>query len=275
MKKALTNIVHLMYEKYQLDISMFSMHFLENTILTRMHTTNNSLAVQYFNLLNENSNEAFLLYRSFTNSFSTFFRNPLAFSILNQLILPKILADKARKNDPEIRIWSVGCAAGQEPYSLAMTLEDLLVKTTLSVNYRIFATDTASRELEIANEGIYDFDTVKSASYDYIRKFFLKTGNFYKVTNRIKDKVEFSDYDLLDVASSSPPASIFGDFDLIMCCNVLFYYKPEIQKSILKKFVRSICQGGFLLTGETESGIVNSAKSFRSYAPQLPFFVKP
>lgn len=275
MKKAVANIVHLMFEKYQLDISMFSSHFLENTILSRMHATNNILPSQYLLHLNETSNEAFLLYRSFTNSYSTFFRNPLAFSILNQLILPKILADKARNNDSEIRIWSVGCAAGQEPYSLAMTLEDLLVRTTESISYRIFATDNSTRELEIAGEGIYDFDSVKSASYEYIKRFFLKTGDFYKVTNRIKDNVEFSNYDLLDVASSSPPASIFGDFDLVMCCNVLFYYKPEIQKSILKKFARSICQGGFLVTGEAESGIVNSVKSFRNYMPPASFFVKP
>lgn len=264
-----------MVEKYQMDISMFSSHFLENTILTRMHTTNTPQPVRYFHLLNENHNEAFLLYKSFTNSFSTFFRDQLIFSVLNQLILPKILAEKARNQDPEVRIWSVGCAAGQEPYSLAMTLEDLLAKTALSVNYRIFATDNATRELEIANEGIYNFDTVKSASYDYIRKFFLKTGNFYKVTNRIKDKVEYSVYDLLDVSSSSPPASIFGDFDLVMCCNVLFYYKPEIQKSILQKFARSIRPGGYLVTGDAESGIVNSVKSFRNFTPHVSFFVKP
>jgi chemotaxis methyl-accepting protein methylase len=93
-------------------------------------------------------------------------------------------------------------------------------------------------------------------------------------SDRLKEFVELSEYDLLDSVSSSPPASIYGDFDIVMCCNVLFYYKPAFQKLILDKFTRSISSGGFLITGEAESGIVNSARGFRHYLSPGPLFEK-
>jgi chemotaxis protein methyltransferase CheR len=274
MKTTTDNIVHLMNEKYLLDISMFSETFLHNTIGHRITSTDSVKPDIYYNKLAEDHGEALLLRDSLSNSYSTFFRNQLTFSILQQFVLPKILSEKEKNHDNEIRIWSAGCAAGQEPYSLAMLTADLLSKTDGSKRFRIFATDNDKQELALAARGIYEFDSIRNLPYKYIHDYFSKDGDTYTVRDSLKKQVEFSDYDLLDGFSSSPPASIYGDFDLVMCCNVLFYYKPEFQKLILEKFTRSICHGGFLVTGEAEIGIVNAAKGFRHYMSPATLFIK-
>ena len=274
MKKISGDIVRLMFEKYAIEISMFSNTFLENTIGSRMASTNTELTDQYLNKLINDHSEAVLLRASLTNSYSTFYRNPLTFAVLNQFVLPKIIHEKEKNHDPEIRIWSAGCASGQEAYSLAMIADNLSGKTNGSVRYRIFATDILPAELETAALGIYNFDEIMNLPYKYIDTFFSHSGDTFTIVDKLMANVEFSQYDLLDKVSSAPPASIFGDFDLVMCSNLMFYYKPEFQKIILEKFSRSIRDGGFLVTGEAETGIVNTTKGFRNYMPPAAVFVK-
>jgi chemotaxis methyl-accepting protein methylase len=268
------SIVLMMSEKFNTDISIFSTNFLESAIANRMNLTAlNSLSGYQQKLVNDPvESEIFL--KSLSNSYSTFFRNPLTFALLYQVILPKIISEKAKNNDPEIRIWSAGCASGQEPYSLAMLIDDLLNLKPAEIRHQIFATDNADSELLSAGLGIYDFDAIKHAPHSFVKKYFIKTGRFYSIRERIKAKVELSHYDLLDAASSAPPASIYGDFDLVMCSNLLFYYNPEIQKMILEKFRKTIRKGGFFITGEAETGILNSAPGFRHYIPSAPIYIR-
>ncbi len=274
MKKTSESIVRLMAEKYALDISIFSETFIENTLESRLQSNYPDTSSAYQLKLETDPNEALFLKKAFSNSYSAFFRNPLTFSMLHQFVLPKIIGWKVKNHDPEIRIWSAGCAAGQEAYTLAILLDNLVNKSPGSMRYHVFGTDNSAPELEAARRGIYDYEAIKNIPFEYVQDYFLKTGDVYAIKDRIKKQVEFSDFDLLDGESSSPPSSIFGDFDLVMCSNVLFYYKPEFQMTILAKFFRTISEGGFLATGEAEVGIVNAARGFRQYMTPAPLFVK-
>lgn len=274
MKKTTESIVRIMNENYALDISVFSDAFLENIISSRIASESNQNNDQYIRRLTDEPGEALNFRDSLSNSYSTFYRNSLTFSILQQFVLPKILLRKEKTQDNEIRIWSAGCAAGQEAYSLAMLLDEFLNKSESELTFRIFATDNDTQELETARKAVYDFDSVKNLPYRFIRTYLRNDSDTFSINDGLKEYVEFSEYDLLDSVSSSPPASIFGDFDIVMCCNVLFYYKPAFQKLILDKFTRSISPGGFLVTGEAETGIVNSARGFRHYLSPAPLFEK-
>jgi len=88
----------------------------------------------------------------------------------------------------------------------------------------------------------------------------------------MKEKVEFSRHDLLDQASNSPAESIYGDFDLVLCCNVLYYYRPEIQQMILDKLLRNIATDGYLVTGETERQIVAASEGLAEITPPVSIF---
>lgn len=273
MRNTLENIVRLMFEKYGIDVSIYDESFLEKTILGRIGMTAVNSEDDYHRILIIDSGEALLFNESLSNCHSEFFRNPLTFAVLEQAVLPWIFNERINNPTREVRIWSAGCAAGQEPYSLAMLVEDMKKSLSFPVSSLIFATDRSLEQLEIAMQGIYDFNTVQNTRLNYVKSYFYNSGVSYAIEDRIKRQIIFSVYDLLDMESTAPASSIYGDFDLIMCSNLLFYYKPEIQKSILMKFKRSLRSGGFFVTGEAEKGIVKEFGTFRQFMPPAPVFI--
>jgi len=264
----------VMLEEYGIDISAYDQSYLKKAIQTRMNATYCPTHTNYYSLLSEVPSESALLLLELGNSYSEFFRNSLTFTYLEQSVLPKIINDSEKSKSAEIRIWSAGCASGQEPYSLAILLDHLKNTHHTNSGYLIFATDNSEKELELARKGVFDFRSVKNTRLELVEKYFRKNGDVFSLDNNIKNQVDFSLYDLLDNDSSSPPASIYGDFDLIMCCNVLFYYEPEYQQMILHKIYRSLKNGGFFITGEAEAHLINSWGGFRQYATPTAIFVK-
>jgi chemotaxis protein methyltransferase CheR len=273
MRNRFENIVLLMFEKYGIDISFYDESFLEKTIHGRMGLNSIFTEDDYYHNLSNDSGEALLFNDSLSNFHSEFFRNPLTFALLEQVVFPRIFNERAKNHIHEVRIWSAGCAAGQEPYSLAVIAEDLKNDLSLPISYLIFATDKSLKQLGIARQGTYDFHAVQNVSLNHVKKYFSNSENSYTINDCIKQQVDFSPYDLLDQESSSPASSIYGDFDLIMCSNLLFYYKPEIQKSILSKFMHSMRPGGFLVTGEAEKSIVKAYCTLKQLTSTAPIFV--
>ena len=274
MKGKTDSIVELMSEKYQIDISMFDESFLEKTVISRMAGYSINTTKDYLVYLIENQSESVLLLESLSNSYSEFFRNPLTFLMLEQNILPKIFNDKNTIQKDEVRIWSAGCAAGQEPYSIAILAKEYADKCQDKAEIRIFATDKSEKELQTARKGIYHARAMQNTRFGFVSKYFSNSGEFYSINSGIKDLVDFSVFDLLDEVAGSPPSSVYGDFDIVMCSNLLFYYRPEIQKIILTRLSNSLVPGGFLITGEAEVAIVKSFRRFKQYDAPAAIFVK-
>jgi chemotaxis protein methyltransferase CheR len=274
MKNLIENIANLYRIKYDKNISIFDETFLEQSIRSRMNFSNCDNFLDYFNLINSSESESLAFLNSLNNSYSEFFRNPLTFAFLEQHLLPMILQNQNNDKSDDLRIWSAGCAIGQEPYSLAILLEEIFNDNKDNLNYRIFATDISVNVLSSALSGVYEYNTVKNIKLSHIDNYFSRKNDSYIISDNIKKHVDFSYYDLLDTESSAPPASIYGDFDLVICSNVLFYYKPEIQEFIISKIRRSLKRGGYFVTGEAETAIVKSFKGFKQYVPIAPIFVK-
>ncbi len=274
MKEKIKNIAKVMSEKYSLDISMYDDSFLEQTVTGRMAETSSESIDDYLHYVEIHQAESLSLIDSLNNSYSEFFRNPLTFLILEQLVLPQIFREKELRHAGEIRIWSAGCAAGQEPYSLAILANDFKNNSHESVNLRIFATGKSEKELHTARKGIYHVKAIQNSRLGIINKYFSNSGEFYSISSNIRDLIDFSLLDLLEDSGGAPPASIYGDFDIIMCSNLLFYYKSEIQKKILTRLYNSLVNGGFLITGEAEVGIVKNFRKFKQYAAPAALFIK-
>lgn len=274
MKRNIDNIVKVMAEKYLTDISMFDESFLEKTLSSRISDFSLKTADNYLSYLDGNPTESVLLCESLNNSYSEFFRNPFTFLLLEQTIFPKILNERKECQDNEIRIWSAGCSTGQEPYSIAILAMENEEKSQSKDALRIFATDKCDKELQTARKGIYHARTLHNTRLGFVNKYFSNSGEFYSINSQIKDLVDFSVFDLLETDTVSPPSSVYGDFDIVMCCNVLFYYKPEIQRIILAKLFNSLVHGGFLITGEAEVAIIKSFRHFKQYDAPAAIFVK-
>jgi chemotaxis methyl-accepting protein methylase len=207
-------------------------------------------------LLDENQGEGELFVNSLQISYSEFFRNSLTFSVLEKIIIPAILTDMDKTNRKEIRIWSAACAAGQETYSLAILLNQFRNVKGKKINYRIFATDQSEQQILEAQEGHFKKSALNYVSLKHLNEWFIPEDKYYKVKQELKDSIEFSVFDLLNEKFNYPPTSVFGDFDVVICANLLFYYKPEFRKKIIRKISRSLAPNGYLVTGETEREIL-------------------
>ncbi len=274
MKKLIENVTTLCKTKHGKNISIYDDSFLEQSLRGRMNIVNCHNEKTFFNLISNSELESLAFINSLSNSYSEFFRGPLTFSLLEQHILPMIFKNYETKQSSGIRIWSAGCALGQEPYSLAILCEDLVQNLSFKIPYALFATDISINGIFGAKTRKYDYNTIKNTRLSFINNYFSILNDGYTVNDIIKSKVNFSYYDLLDLDSSVPSASIYGDFDLVFCSNVLFYYKPEIQEFIISKIRRSLKRGGYFITGEAETAIVKSYKGFKQFLPMTSIFIK-
>jgi chemotaxis protein methyltransferase CheR len=239
-----------------LDISVYDNLFLEKIIKSRMNDTSCKTDQEYLFYLSNVSGEPTELLRQLTNSYSEFFRNPLTFSYLEQVILPQLIEKKKIRNENEIRIWSAACASGQEAYSLAILCDELIENNNAKITCRIFATDNNPNELMDARKGDFYSAALGKVSLKRIQTYFTLKGETYTISPQLRDIIDFSVFDLLSDPGTCPPASVYGNFDLVFCSNLLFYYKPEFRNSILEKTGNSLAKGGFIITGETEREIV-------------------
>ncbi len=261
----LDDIIRAMAGSHGLDVSRYEETFLRTTISKRMAATGSTTLATYGEHLEKSASEAGMLFRALRIDHSEFFRNPLTFAVIEQLILPGI-AEHKKKSGGEIRVWSAGCATGQEAWSLAILLEELAVP----VPYRIFATDLA--DPDVARAGVYRAEAVGNVRSRHLTKYFSKQGDEFSIVPRLREWVDFSAYDLLDSSSMCPTASIYGGFDLILCCNVLFYYRPEARQRILDKANCALSSGGYFVTGEVERTMVSGHREFRAVLPPAAVF---
>ncbi|HWQ68114.1 MAG TPA: CheR family methyltransferase [Methanospirillum sp.] len=245
-----------------LDISHFNPSFLEKSIKDRLDIIFLNTISDYCQYLAINPGEAAEFYNSLYITYSEFFRNPLTYAMLEQLVLPRLIEQRENAGTGEIRVWSAACAKGQEGYSIAILLDDLISSGKTPVSYRIFATDRSEDGLAYGREGMYDSMAIQNVRMKQINTYFESYNHTWSISHKLKERIEFSSYDLLDEHSVCPPGSIFGDFDLIFCCNLLFYYQPDSQQFILEKISKTLTEGGYLASGEIERAIIEKSGLF-------------
>lgn len=272
MKNVLDEITQAMANGYGMDVSMYDESFMQKTVRHRCLLAGIESWSDYVRYLSNSPAEALEFSRSLNITYTEFFRNTLAFANLDRWILPKLIEGKA--DGSELRIWSAGCASGQEPYSIAMQLAKFQSLRKQTLRYRIIATDISESELAVARKGEYNEDAIQNVKVKHLKEFFTKAGETYTICPTIRERVSFSTYDLLDSHSDYPQECIFGEFDLVFCSNLLFYYQLEPQLHILRKVIHSLSDGGYLVTGEAERHSVERVGGLRLVAPPAAIFQK-
>lgn len=259
-----------------IDLGGFHVAHLVQLLQRRITTLNLPGEEAYLTFLTDNSSEQEQLKKNIYNHHSAFFRNPLTFAVLENLgvkILLKNSQAKVSKNSP-LRIWSAGCAAGQEAYSLAIVLAEYQQLTQHPFSYRILGTDVHQTLLNQAKNGCYDARSMQHVSLGRVHQWFIRKGDQYVVSEILKEHVSFSYYDLYHDATPSPPESIFGDFDLIFCANLLLYYTQEGIEKILDRLAQNLVDGGILITGEVERETVMMHR-YKELYPYSSIFQRP
>lgn len=238
----LNEIKKYVQEKRGLDLSYFKPAFLSRRIGVRMKMLNMSNSSQYAELLNSDLNEVGSLYDSLSINVTKFYRDKQVWQVFGNKIIPNLL--KNTKPNEKLRLWSCGCASGEEPYSLAIMFSEIL-KNPIN-KLKIIATDINSKALKNARKGIYTSDNLKNLDALLITKYFQKTndGN-YQIIDKIKDIVSFN---LADITTFS-----ISYLDVIFCRNLLIYYGKDAQDLIFKKFYNVLKPNKYLVLGMDET----------------------
>jgi len=179
---------------------------------------------------------------------SFFFRNASHFRVLRETVLPQILAENSSRR--EVRVWSAGCATGEEPYSLAI-LFDQLLGTRSGWQVSVLGTDLNPAFLQRAREARYRQWSFRQTDIHQNREYFTPTGDTYRLADRLREHVRFA---TLNFVKDVYPSAFTGTIglDLILFRNVAIYLKPEVTAAILRRFYQALRPGGWLLLGETE-----------------------
>jgi len=262
MERYISDIIYQLKINYNMDISIFDLSFFKRSINMRISDMKLKNIKEYEELIIKNTQEIILLKKLLNNTYTRFFRDSFIFAQLDKIVIPNLITMIDRQR--EIRIWSAGSSSGQEAYSIAILISELEEELRFKIPYRIIATDISEIELEKGRNGIFKKNYILNLKLKYIEKYFSIEGNDYIIDEKIKKNISFSYFDLIDDENIKPPESIYGDFDLILCSNLLFYYNPEVQKKIIMKSELSLGPNGYFVTSEVEKILV---KKFTKLIP--------
>ena len=180
---------------------------------------------------------------------TAFFRESHHFDLLTNELLPRWIAEK--KNGGRLRIWSAGCATGEEPYTLAMVLAEALEKHGSHVDAKILATDLSPQALETARKGVYPIDRLEGVSSERRRRWFLRGEGEYDqyacVHPRLRELVSILPLNLLH------DWPMQGPFDAIFCRNVVIYFDKPTKQRLFQRYAGLLPEGGYLFLGHSES----------------------
>lgn len=240
----LDDIITLLRLKHSHDFSLYK----EGTLLRRIERRMALAAVkngrQYLELLRRDPGELDLLAKDLLINVTSFFRDPKAFALLAETVVP----DLVRQHDSgqPLRIWVAGCSTGEETYSLAMLLLEGIATAGRPIALQVFASDIDGDAVALARNGLYPETIAADVSPARLARFFVKEDHAYRVTQDLRSVVVFTVQDVL----ADPP---FSRIDLVSCRNLLIYLRPEAQARVLQLFHFALRDGGILFLGGAET----------------------
>ncbi len=260
------------YEQCGLFFSDAKVYFVESRVTKRMKEVNIDSYREYLEYVKKpiNKREQYKLFDSVTTNETSFYRNPPQIDAFANDILPAAVKLAKQRGQTMLRIWSAACSSGEEPYTLAMVLED---KKALLQGLKptVYGTDISHEILELAEAARYNEYTMRNLSDKYKRSYFNKEGELFSITPAVKSLVRCSYLNLVDYMSYTR----FRNMDVIFCRNVLIYFDLKVKRDIIKNFYESLNPGGFLLIGHSES-LHNVNRDFKmEHFPRALAYSKP
>jgi chemotaxis protein methyltransferase CheR len=200
-----------------------------------------------------------------TTNETFFFRDRIPFDKFRKVMLPRLL--DARAADRRLRVWCAACSTGQEPYSLAMLLDEEARRLT-GWSIEILATDLSHRAIEIARQGLYSqFEVQRGLPITLLLRYFQRAGDRWQVNEFLRSRVTFREFNLL---SDFRP---LGTFDAIFCRNVLLYFDVPTKRDILARLSKALAPDGFMLMGSAET-VIGLSDAFAPHREHPTLFVQ-
>ena len=227
------------------DFSQYKQSTINRRIERRMAVKKVETMDSYIKYLQKNPSEIKALFQEMLIGVTSFFRDPEAFTALEETVIPALFAGKPAGG--VVRVWVPGCSTGEEAYSMAILIMEYLEALKQSFIIQVFATDIDPQAITAARSGLYPADITADLTPERLARFFTaEPDGGYRINKGIRDMLVFSEQDLI----KDPP---FSKLDLISCRNLMIYMSGELQKKLIPLFHYALNPDGFLLLGTSET----------------------
>jgi two-component system, chemotaxis family, CheB/CheR fusion protein len=257
-------ILKLVLKQSGMDFSHYKINTIKRRIIRRMILYKITTLEDYVEYLKQHAGEIQQLYQDLLINVTSFFRDEELSDYLKKTLLPRIAASKSPSQP--IRVWVPACSTGQEAYSIAMLLMEVLGEKAMSTTVQLFATDLSEQAINKARLGIYSREEVASVTPKRLQQFFTKIDGTYRIMKSIRDICVFATHNAL----KDPP---FSRVDLISCSNLLIYLEPILQKRLISTFHYSLNNTGFLVLSKSET-VGNASQYFAQVDKKFKVYAK-
>jgi two-component system, chemotaxis family, CheB/CheR fusion protein len=261
---ALSNIFQALRRTTGVDFTHYRKTTIVRRIQRRMVVHKLEKLDEYVRYLHSNASEIKALYQDMLINVTSFFRNPPVFDLLNSTVFPSIM--KLRHPESVLRVWTPGCASGEETYSVAMSLLEFLGDKAAEVPIQFFGTDVSEPSVTKARAGVYPENIQGDVSPERLKRFFMRVEDGYRINKSIRDMCIFAQHNVLN----DPP---FSQMDLICCRNLLIYLEPVLQNKVISLFHYATRMHGYLVLGTSE-GVGSGNHLFTSVDRTYKIFSK-
>ena len=241
---ALISICDILYTHSKHDFKHYKTSTLVRRIRRRMQILQVMAVADYVEILSANNQERLSLFNDLLINVTSFFRDPDAFEALKKDVMTEALVKKKEKE--KYRVWVAGCSTGEEVYTLAILINEIIQEKSLKVEVQIIATDIDDDALNIARKGEYSFAIAERITPERLEKYFQPKNGRLAVSRQLREMCLFSSHNLI----LDPP---FSQLDLISCRNVLIYLGFHLQKKLIPVFHYALRPEGHLFLGTSEA----------------------
>ncbi|MCX8022105.1 MAG: protein-glutamate O-methyltransferase CheR [Syntrophorhabdaceae bacterium] len=259
-KEGFTHLRDYIYEKTGIYFTENKTYLLESRLSNRLNELNLSTYEDYYLYLKfggeQSKKELNNLFEVVTTNETSFFRNPPQLDAFKVIVQKNYLNGTPTVNP--IKIWSAACSTGEEPYTLAIILLELMETTKKNIPFIIYATDISQKVLETAKRGVFGPYSIRNMDGNILKRYFSEDNGSFKLSENVKRYVRFEFMNLMDTEAYKK----YRGMDFIFCRNVLIYFDEKAKKKVIDLMYESLKPGGFLTIGHAES-LHNISRAFK------------
>ncbi|MRS12880.1 MAG: protein-glutamate O-methyltransferase CheR [Actinobacteria bacterium] len=265
----LARLLEKVRDERGLDLKQYRTRYVERRVAVRLSAVGVRTYQQYAAYLDKHPGEYAKLLDALTINVTQFFRDPTVYEVFRRDVIPALLETKRARHQRIVRLWSAGCATGEEPYSLAMSMLDGIARTRSDASLlTVIGTDIDTTALAVAKRGEYPVRELQHIpSFDQ-RRYVDTAGEVFRLKPEVMRVCRFRYLNLFE----SPP--IHG-IDIVFCRNVFIYFNREDQERMVGAFWEALTRGGYLVLGRSERLAPAIARRFEIVSSRERIFRKP
>lgn len=273
LESGLLQILEKVRQRKNLDFREYKESTLKRRIERRLRAKNKESYQQYIEVLDSDSDEYSKLIDNLTIKVTEFFRNPEAWQVLREEVLPEIIKERLEDGNrientkPTLRVWCAGCATGEEVYSIGILIDRFLNERKIDFDVEIRGTDIDKSSLIKARQAIYKSTAAQTIPEGVLSRYFHYDDAGYKVIPSLRNTIYFKSHDLV---SDEP----LKEMDLVLCRNVAIYFTRSLQNKIYIDFYNSLNDKGYLFLGKAETLIGPLKEEFKTINKRWKIYQK-